>query len=106
MFKRLIFTLILGLVAFLPVIAQDAPPANFAQSLGSPAVDEGVLNDRRYMRVEGGADVFDAPNGNVVRTLSPGYVFLTTRRDNGGWSEINTGEYVRTSALTNVPKYT
>lgn len=99
MSKRFILLMILGLMALLPSVSAQE---NFAQSLGSPTVDEGLLHDRRYMRVENGADVYDAPNGNVVRTLSPGFVFLTTRRDNGGWSEINTGEYVRTSMLTNV----
>jgi len=98
MFKRLLLTVIFGLVIFLPVVSAQE---NFAQSLGGPTVDEGVLHDRRYMRVEGGLNVYDEPNGNVIRTLSPGYVFLTTKRDNGGWSEINAGEYVRTSEITN-----
>ncbi len=102
MVKRLILIFLVGLAVFLTAVSAQDTSQQFAQSLSGPTVNTKLLQDRRYMRVEGGANVYDAPNGNVVRSLNPGFVFLTTKRDKGGWSEINAGEYVRTKEMTNV----
>jgi hypothetical protein len=60
-----------------------------------------LMHDRRYVRVKGAVDVYDAPDGNFVRSILPGLVFLTAGRDENGWTRINPGEWVKTEFLTN-----
>jgi hypothetical protein len=63
-------------------------------------VDNDMLNDRRYMRVNGEMVVYDAPNGNVTRTLDEGFNFVTAIGQQGDWIQINGGEWVRAEQLT------
>lgn len=64
--------------------------------------DNKLLHDRRYMRLNGAVNVYDAPDGNLIRTTDPGFVFVTAYKDENGWSRINRGEWVRTNDLTAV----
>lgn len=77
------------------ILAYNAP--EFAQ----PSVDRDLLHDRRYQEVTGNLNVYDAPGGNVIRTLDAGFNFLTVLevRDDG-WTQINRGEWVQSSNLT------
>lgn len=45
----------------------------------------------------GGTAIHDGPNGNVIRTLDPGFNYVTIKRTVDGWVEINPGEWVRQS---------
>ena len=64
---------------------------------------EDLMYDRRYMKLTGGAEVFDAPNGAVVRTLDPGYVYVTALGgDDNGFTRINRSEWVRSEMLTSM----
>jgi len=64
-------------------------------------VNEDLLNDRTYMRVNGEMTVYDAPNGNLVRTLDPGFNFVTTYGGaQDGWVQINPNEWVPADQLT------
>ena len=63
-------------------------------------VDENLLYDRRYQQVSQRIDVFDAPNGNYLRSLDEGFNFLTVLQVTDEWTEINRGEWVQSSALT------
>jgi hypothetical protein len=76
--------------------AYDAP--TFATTI----VNEDVLYDRRYVQVTGALTIYDAPNGNPISTLDEGFNFLTAINDLDGWTQINTGEWVLSSQLTDV----
>lgn len=64
-------------------------------------VDQKLLHDRNYMKVTEALNIYDAPNGNVTRTLDAGFNFLTTFNTQDGWTQINLNEWVPTAALTN-----
>lgn len=71
-------------------------PATVALSIA-----ERFLHDRRYQQVEGILNIYDAPNGNIIRVLDEGYNFLTVlnmRED--GWTQINHNEWVLSAQLT------
>lgn len=63
-------------------------------------VDQNLLHDRRYQQVTNAIDIFDAPNGNYLWSLDPGFNFLTVLevRDDG-WTQINSGEWARSENL-------
>lgn len=62
--------------------------------------DETALYDRVYQRVATAIDVYDAPNGNIVRSLAAGFNYVTTQGTDGGeWTLINNNEWVRSEAL-------
>jgi hypothetical protein len=63
------------------------------------SVNPDLLADRLYQRVSGAVDIYDAPGGNVIRTLDAGFNFLTTWRPEGEWTQVNAGEWVRTELL-------
>jgi hypothetical protein len=71
--------------------------------LSSLTVDQGMLYDRRYMRLTGTTDVYDTPNGNVIRTQAPGFVYVTVLGDDqGGWTQINGSEWVKTEMVKGI----
>lgn len=61
-----------------------------------------LLNDRWYRRVNGRVEVFNAPNGQVVRVIEAGFNYVTILSDENGWSRINTDEYVRSENLQDI----
>lgn len=82
-----------------------AVPAEVIAAYPAPAViqlqpDDALIFDRNYQRVNGAVEIFDAPNGNLVRTLDAGFNFVTAGSDEGGWTRINPGEYVRSEVLS------
>ncbi len=72
------------------------PPA-FEQ----PFVDTARLHDRNYWRVDGLLTVYDAPDGNTIRTIDGGFNFVTSTAMQDGWIEINPGEWVPADKLKN-----
>lgn len=91
----------------LPLAAQDDEVGLSASEIAAlpevtltplePRTD--LMHDRRYMRLLGGAEVYDAPNGTLVRTLDPGFVYVTALRDENGWTRINRNEWVRSEMV-------
>jgi hypothetical protein len=67
----------------------------------SPFLDRDLLHDRSYYQITGAMAVYDAPNGNIVRTLDAGFNFMTAINRVDGWIEINPGEWVPTSQAQN-----
>lgn len=65
----------------------------------SPRVDHNLMNDRRYMRVNGVMEVHDAPNGAIIRRQEAGFNFITALGEENGWVQINAGEWVRKDIL-------
>lgn len=62
-------------------------------------VNTDLLNDRWYVRVNDRLDIFDGPNGAVIRSLDAGFNFLTVLGEEGEWTQINPGEWVKTSDI-------
>src|SRR5215813_2746728 len=111
--------LLLAVLLVLPASAQDASVSAPDESptyglsadqilayqppqLESPDVDTSLLHDRDYQQVSGDLNTYDAPNGNLTGTLDAGFNFVTVLTDQDGWTEINPGEWVPSSALTDV----
>jgi lipoprotein-anchoring transpeptidase ErfK/SrfK len=63
-------------------------------------VENGLLYDRWYQRVNGTVSVFDSPNGQLARTIDDGFNFVTVLGTQDGWAQINPGEWVQTEHLT------
>lgn len=71
----------------------------------SPEWERNIVNtdrlyDRRYMRVSGAAQIYDAPNGNLIYTLDEGFNFITARHEQDSWIEINHGEWMPADSLS------
>lgn len=63
-------------------------------------IDDSVLYDRLYRRLNGGVTIHDAPGGNVINTLGPGFSFITVNSTQGDWTEIDKGQWVPTTTLS------
>lgn len=63
--------------------------------------DETLMYDRSYSRLNNAVMVYDSPGGTPVRTIAPGFNFVTVLSgDEDGWTRINIDEWVRTEQLT------
>lgn len=67
--------------------------------LESPIVSPKLLHDRWYKQINARVDVYDAPNGNIVRSIEDGFNFVTVIKEENGWSQINANEWVRSEFL-------
>lgn len=56
--------------------------------------------DRRYRRVLEAADLYDAPNGNVVERLEAGFNFITVWEEQDGWTRASNGKWLRSEVLS------
>lgn len=63
-------------------------------------VDEATLYDRVYRKVGGGLQVYNAPGGSLVTTTGEGFSYVTVLATQGGWAQIDEGEWVQASALS------
>lgn len=63
-------------------------------------IDDSVLYDRIYRTIKGGSSIHDAPGGNVIEALGPGFSYVTINRFEGDWAEIDAGKWVPNTALT------
>lgn len=73
----------------------------------TPAVEQlyavdNLIYDRRYQRVSGPVEIFDAPGGNVVSALDQGFTYVTTQGAQDEWTMINSDQWVRTEFLRDV----
>jgi lipoprotein-anchoring transpeptidase ErfK/SrfK len=65
--------------------------------------DTELMNDRWYKQVNVRTNVYDAPNGNVVRVIEPGFNFVTALESTSdGWTRINENEWIRTEFTSDV----
>lgn len=70
---------------------------NTRVDLNQLAPNTDLMHDRWYMRVEGTVPVYDAPNGNIKRTIDEGFNFVTALDQVDGWTKINGDEWVQTA---------
>jgi hypothetical protein len=61
-----------------------------------------LLYDRSYRRLLSRVQVFDAPNGNMIREIAEGFNFVTVVEERDGWIRINHNEWVPASSLAHI----
>lgn len=61
--------------------------------------DDNLIFDRNYRRLLQAVDVYDAPEGNVIKSIAAGFNFVTAGSDENGWTQINPNEWVRSEFL-------
>lgn len=84
-------------------VADDYAGIIFSEPNVTPLTpDQDLMHDRWYMRVNTRLEIFDAPNGNLVRVMDPGFNFITALNQENGWTRINANEWVRSEALETV----
>jgi hypothetical protein len=82
----------------------DAEIAAYAGSGVEPLrVRNDLLFDRAYQRVDGAVEIYETPNGNIVGSLDAGFNFVTVLNSQEGWTEINSGRWVRSEHLGGAP---
>lgn len=112
---RLLIVLTALLIIAIPAHANDAQPcmantvcdesatetsistSNAGISLEKLAPETDLMHDRWYMRIEGTVPVYDAPNGNIKRTIDEGFNFVTALEQIDGWTKINGDEWVQSA---------
>lgn len=84
----------------------DAEIAAFPEpSVIQLAADSRALGRYTFMRLFHGEDgsqpvtLYDNAGGNPIRTVDPGFNFVTVTRQVGDWYEVNSGEWVRAADL-------
>lgn len=70
---------------------------NPAPDVDTLTINDNLLHDRWYMQVNGTVNVYDAPNGKVVRVIDEGFNFVTSLEEQDGWIQINSDEWVQSS---------
>lgn len=63
-------------------------------------VDDTLLYDRLYRKVESDLPLFDAPNGSSVGSLGTGFNYVTVMNSQEGWAEISPGKWVPSDGLS------
>lgn len=61
--------------------------------------DDAVIFDRNYQRLLDAADIYDAPNGNIIDNIALGFNYVTAGSDQNGWTQINPNRWVRSELL-------
>lgn len=126
--KKILLVFGLLLAAVVPLIAQGCLDTCREDSTDSPVVvtytgpglspqsiaaipktplfsltpDRDLMYNRSYMQVFGPVTVHDAPNGNVIRTLDPGLIYVTAYERRDGWTRINPTEWVPSNVTVSV----
>ncbi|MFW5709106.1 MAG: L,D-transpeptidase [Chloroflexota bacterium] len=105
----IIFTIIIILLPA-PVSAQDSYaglPDDQILAYPEPAVtqlelDYGLLNQYAYRRVLEAAEIYSAPDGEILETLDPGYNFVSIWQIEDGWAQIGVNRWVQEDKLSDV----
>lgn len=84
-------------VAGLPAAVLAAYPEPNVNPL---PVQDGLIYDRLYRKLPGETLIFDTPGGNVIKTLGQGFSYVTVNQLQGDWAQVDTNEWVQTSALS------
>lgn len=80
-----------------------AMQANPGPAVNQIPVDEGELSRYSYWKLAGDAITFyDAPNGNPIGTIDPGFNFTGILRREGDWVEVAPNHWIPQSSLEGV----
>jgi lipoprotein-anchoring transpeptidase ErfK/SrfK len=82
------------------IFAQEAQPA--APLIQIPENQSAFLR-HNYQQVVGPVTIYNAPGGAAVRTRPEGQFFVSVVSQQGEWTQINAGEWVRTEQLKPAP---
>jgi hypothetical protein len=63
-------------------------------------IEDSVIYDRIYRKLNGGVNIHDAPGGTIITTMGPGFSYITVNEVQGDWTRIDEGQWVQNSALT------
>jgi len=58
-----------------------------------------IVYERRYIRLKGHVDVYDAPNGNIISSMEAGYNYVTYLSRSEEWTQIRGGEWVKSEVV-------
>ena len=74
----------------------DANPYPNVRSL---PIDDALLGDRDYRRVNGAFAIHSAPNSPDAETFGDGYSFVTVMEERGDWARIGEAQWMRSANL-------
>lgn len=57
-------------------------------------VQEDILYQRRYRRIVGDVNFYDAPGGNIIGSIASGYNYVAIRQVAEGWIQLGNGHWV------------
>jgi hypothetical protein len=63
-------------------------------------IDVDVLYDRNYRGLLEPLVLYDAPDGNIIEDLGPGYNYLTVIEENGDWVKVANDKWVKAEILS------
>lgn len=108
--KRYIVLAILLILIGVPTLAQDTTVGVSAEVIAAYpepdviplVIDDNVLYDRIYRRVEGSLALYDAPGGNLVDDFGVGYNYVTLAGagTQGDWTQVSDDRWMPTASLT------
>jgi lipoprotein-anchoring transpeptidase ErfK/SrfK len=108
--KRYFLPLILLLFVAIPVFGQEnvvGVSADVIEAYPEPNVqplyiDDTILYDRVYRRVEGSLAMYDAPGGALVEDLGVGYNYVTLSgaMTQGEWTQISDSRWIPTANIS------
>lgn len=79
----------------------DSVIANYAPNIERVGVSPAILNTRDYRQVMSAVDVRSAPGGGeVLYSRAHAEFFVSVERIEGGWAEINPGEWIPADVLS------
>ncbi len=111
MMLRLLLLLLAGLAVCvaMPTAAQDAVAAVVLPEYTPPPLEivhasPAIMGQRDYRQVIGAIDIYDAPDGNVLRSRPAGAFFVSVVSSQGDWVEINPGEWILGNVLQPAPR--
>jgi hypothetical protein len=99
---------ILILIASIPTMAQETVGVSEEVIAAYPepnviplSIDDTLLYDRIYRRVNGDLAVYDAAGGNLLENLGTGFTFVTLNgAAQGDWAQIGENRWVAASSLS------
>ena len=108
--KSYVVLAVLLIMMIVPVSAQDStlgvtpeviaayPEPNIIPLI----IDDNLLYDRVYRRVEGSLALYDAAGGNLVNDMGVGYNYVTLSgaMTQGDWTQISDEHWIATSTMT------
>ncbi|MBZ0306476.1 MAG: hypothetical protein K8I82_10445, partial [Anaerolineae bacterium] len=59
-----------------------------------------IVHARKFRRLNGHVEIFDAPNGNVIGAVEAGYNYVSIVSQVEGWVQIRQGQWVMAEVVT------
>lgn len=59
-----------------------------------------LVYERKFRRLNGHVEIFDAPNGNLIGAVDAGYNYVSIVSQIEGWTQIRQGQWVKSDTVT------